>query len=220
MKKSIIYLLLLFSLPALAQTEWREGMLFPEFKAGIVVFDDGSKAKSTFNYYTVEEKMFYWDETRKATMTFANTSNILGIDIDGRFFEKARDNAFYERIDVDSNYFYVRWKSRLVSVGKKGAYGTRSQSAGITNYQRNEDASRGDFARFTQEDGTRNDVDSEFYLKINGTFKKFDSAKSLSKLIGRPLQELENFVQENNINFKQIEDVKALIKRFAINAAR
>jgi len=211
MKKIIIFLFVVLSLPVLAQTEWQEGMLFSEFKTGIVMFDDGSKAKSTFNYYTIEEKMFYWDETRKATMTFDNTSNILGIVIDDRFFEKASGNAFYERINAGDDYFYVRWKSKVVSVGKKGAYGTRSQSTGITNYQIDNDASRGDLAKFTQEDGTRNDVDSEFYLKINGSFKKFDSAKSLSKLIGGHLQELENFVQENNTNFKKNEDVKALI---------
>jgi len=211
MKKSIIFLFVVFSLPVLAQTEWKEGMLLFRFRPGIVTFNDGSKAKSIFNYYTVEEKMFFLDEISKETMTFANTSNIIGITIDSRFFEKARGNAFYERIDVGDDSFYVRWKSRVVSTGKEGAYGTRSQSAGITNYQKNEDASHGDLAKFSQEDGIRNDIDCEFYLKINGTFKKFDSAKSLSKLIGGHLQELEKFVQENNISFKKIEDVKILI---------
>ena len=211
MKKLIIFLAVLFSLSVSAQTERKEGMLFPEFQDGIVVFDDASRAKSTFNYYTIGEKMFYYDEDRKEVLTFANPSNIIGITIGDRFFEKATGNAFYERIKVGKDYFYIRWTSRVVSIGKKGAYGTRSQSTGITNYQMNDNVSRGDLAKFTQEDGTRNDMDFEFYLKINGTFRKFNSAKSLSKLIGGHLQELENFVRENNIDFKNSEDVAKLV---------
>ena len=185
-------------------------LLFPNFEKGVAILKDGSNLNGLFNYSTIIEKVVFLDEDSSIS-TFIDPSIVGAVFIDTRVFENTSKNIFYERIQVGDDFYYIEWKAKWISIGKKGAKGQRSQSYGITSYQVAESGTLNS-PRFTVDNGMEAILEPSFYLKIDNNFRKFNSVASLAKLVRGNKEEIECFAKTEQINFKKPDDVNRLMQ--------
>lgn len=209
-----LLLLFLFSLSLSAQEkeeDYTQFMLFPAFADGLVVLKDGTRGSGLFNYSLLNEKIVFFDEDNNV-ITFADPSSVGVVIIGDRIFENVKKNTFYERIPIGDNYYYVYWKAKWISNGKDTSHhGARSQSFGAVNYKV-ADSGTGTSLRFKTNDGMDMIPVMDYYLKIKNNFKKFDSADSLAKLIGNHKDEIKEYAKQENIDFKNPDDINRIMQ--------
>ena len=209
MKSYLLFFMIVFSFSRVSGEELANGMLFPRFEEGTVIYKDGRTVKASLNYNTVEEEMLFKNPDG-SILALDDPGKVSAISIGNRFFEYASRDAFYERIPVDSVFLYVQWKSTLISEGKGSGYGGRSQAAAVTNIGTLSNQT-GNYTRFNLDEEFKVKSECSYYLKLKNKWKRFNSAKTLGKLFKGHGEEIERFASEENIDFKNPEDVKRII---------
>ncbi|GHT77032.1 hypothetical protein AGMMS50262_17050 [Bacteroidia bacterium] len=244
MKRVFFYLIFLFCIsPLFAQGHASRDLIFPQYEEGTALLKDGTKAKGFYNYSMTKSQIQYLDDNG-IVMTFANPQEVSVVTISDRVFENT-PKGFLERVPVGDGFYYIDWHIKLVSVGKKTAYGSLSQSASANNYVVSADQPEVPTTNVSPmywsyspnthnsspqavvngimvqyDDGVKAFADCSYFLKINGQFKKFDSAKSLSKILGCCQEELQAFVKKENVNFKNPQDVYRMMTTFLANSEK
>lgn len=185
-------------------------LLFPEFKQGIITFNNGNKIYSQLNYNTYKEEMIYIDK-QNDTLVIANPSHIAEIKIEDHLFENYKNDIFFEKTNTPFSDLYIRWKTKSHSKGKKMPYG------GQTNSTSNDTRSL-----FLHPDNqtyklqTNEDLIIEenytFYIKEGNDFKKLDSSKSLSKAFNTDESMIKDYIKSQKLNIKKSGDMRKTIE--------
>ena len=236
--KRIIYLILLFCGGFLHAQGNGADLIFPQYQEGIAILKDGTKAKGYYNYSMLKKQIQYLDD-KGIVMTFSNPQEVAAVTIDDRVFENTPKHGFLERVPIGDGYYYIDWDIKLVSVGKKAGYGHLSQTTATDNYIVSEDQPEipttsvspmywsystnthnsspqavvnGILVQYN--DGMKAFPNCSYFMKIDGQYKRFDSANSLAKVLGCCKDELKAFVKEEKINFKDPQDVHRMMMTF------
>lgn len=205
------FVLLQFSL---APEIRKEGMLFPEFSDGIVLFKDGTKTAAMLNYDTFEEQMIFQNDGE--IMALANPEKVEHIEIQKRTFVWYQNDIFLEKIDSASVILYQRRRSILQSKGKETSFGGVSQSSAVSTVNslaRGYDKQMGNLSK-KEEFGFKTDV--LYYIESDGKYKNISLPKQISKVFNLDTKEVEAFIRSNDINFTEVDDMVRLI-RYCIN---
>lgn len=214
MKKYCLSLILsafCFSGITFAQENLNNGLLFGIFTQGTVVYKDMSQISALLNYNSVEEEMLF-RTADDDILALDKPSSVSAIVIGNRRFEYAKGDAFFEEVPAGKDtYYYIQWKSKLISQGKGSAYGGRSGTAAITNIG-NLQGRGAEYARFNLDEKFETKTEKFYYLKINNKFKAFNSAKSLGKLFKGHEAEIEGFAKQNNISFNNNPDIAKIVE--------
>jgi hypothetical protein len=203
----LFFLLLLTSTFLLAQKQ-NNPYLFDTFKRGKIIYKKGDPVEANFNYDTAREILVFLD-TDSVVMEIDNTSNMAALSIDNRIFEHIGKGTFYERIPIDDSFLYVRWQSKRISEGRTGAYGTRSPTSSISSIGQYNGP--GGVVRLKDTEEFSYSPSNYYYLKINNKFKRFSSDDSLFKLFKGREDEIKKYIEEENINLKNIDDIKKIV---------
>lgn len=211
MKKIFLLLFVCISFAKLSAQELPDGIfLFDEFVPGTVVYKNGTESHSLLNYDKVDEKMYFLlQEPDSVIMEFAMTSSISYITIGDRTFVHIKEGQFYEKITVTDGFFFVRWKSTIVSEGKAGGYGTTSGTGAIDNASKAFGHSTSQKLASTEK--LKTNPHNSYYLSVEGKFKRFESFNTLAKLFKKQKKEINDFSKTENLNFKKLDDVKKAV---------
>ena len=207
MRHCICLLIMAISFPVFAQEEMISGFLFPDYTDGTVIYKNGNKVHSQFNYNTLHEQMCFLGPDN-TIMAIGNASEISVIIIGDRRFYPASKDAFYEGIPVGENTFYIQWKSvskaRAKDIGLGYSTSTATTNVGYFSPQ----------AKHLESTELFEGIDKRhFYLRDkNNTFKKFTSAKTLGKLFKGHGAKIENFAKKESSNFNKLEDVYRIVE--------
>jgi hypothetical protein len=206
----IFVLLVCTSLIMNAQEKLSNGLLFPQFKESVVIKKDLSRANAFLNYNTLEEEMLFVDAENNV-LALDDPSSVIAILIDNRRFVFAEKDAFYEEIAVgNDNYFYIRYKSKLISQGKGAGYGGHSETAAITSFGSVQGAG-GNYGKLKTDELFETKVERSFYLNLKGKYKPFTNVKMLGKLFKGQKSEIENFAKKEKIDFEKATDVAKIV---------
>jgi len=210
-----------------AQEELGDGLLFPQFENGFVVFKKGSRTPAQLNYNMLQQIMLFLDKENNV-MELADIPNILVIIIgERRFFPVSSKGNFYEEVTAGEGSFFIQHRAVMLSQGKAAAYGGYSQTSSVTSIGSIQGGS------FESQGGTlgvmgvgRTDlkvdekfkmrIECGFFMKSGNSYKRFNSAKSLGKFFKGQASKIEEYAKEQSIDFTKQEDI-AKITEYAFS---
>ena len=215
MKWLFIYAAFLFGIcPFTSAQHSFPGFLFDKFEKGKIIYKTGNQATTgMFNYNTVDEKLlFVLQDT--IILELERPDIVAELIILDRVFEHAGNGIFYEKIKTGDNFFYVRWLTKIIYDEKEGGYGTRPATGAIDKINQI-NSTGGSFYKFDTQSNYRLMTENIYYLKAEKGFKRFASFDVLAKQFKNCKDRLKLFVKDENLNFKQVNDVaKAVMYGF------
>ncbi len=213
MKKLLLWLCFLpFVTIAQQSIELKNGLLFPQFKEGTVMYKNGSSISARMNYNTIDEEMlFIGQDGIIMALADANTVGSIIFSSENRRFIPSKGDAFYEVINLEGDHqFFIDWKSKLISQGKSLGYGGNSSTAAVTDI--GSVSGRGaEYARLASGEKFETSTTRSFYIKVKSSYKRFSDAKSLAKLFKGHETEIQEYVKENKTIFSNFTDVKGVL---------
>lgn len=168
------------------------------------------------NYDAASRKMYYMDGERM--MVLDGIENVDSVHIGTRKFLRA-DNHFLEVICLAGGKVCVDWDMKNVIVGKRGAYGQRTegsvQSVRLYDFQEAGGMSVGYTPYDPQEAGV-NDIyrlqnNNVYYLEINGKVTKVRTLKQLLKAFPGMEKKIRDYMSQQNFDMKIAEDALKII---------
>lgn len=210
MKNKYYFLLLsiIFSVSMSAQ-KIQIKYIFDEFRQGKLVHKRGDTHYAPFNYDIVDQRLMFMSAD-STMLEIAEPEEVSFVNIDGRIFEHIKGTFFYERINLGNCIFYIQWKAKLISIGKKGAYGTTSNTSSISSINRI--SSNGQMLELKVAEEFDLKPENRYFLKIKNSLKRFYSADTLAKLFKGHEEDIKKYIQENNLSFNNIENIKSAVE--------
>jgi len=214
MKTIRLYFFLLVSVCSgslFAQKEIGNGMLFPNFENGTVVFKTGMIYSAALNYNMVQDEMVFLNPD-STIMTIANPLEVAVVIIKNRrFIPVSPKSVFYEEIQAGKGSFFVEWKASFISEGKASAYGGYSQTSSITSFD-SYHSDGGNYVKLKPDEKFAIKTNPVFYLKSGNSYKKFFSAKTLGKLFKGHESEIEEYANTQSVDFSKPADIARVVE--------
>jgi hypothetical protein len=194
-----------------AREESSNGMLFPQFEQGVVIFKDGARTPASLNYNMMLQQMLFL-EADSTIMAISGPLEIRVIVIgERRFLPVSSKGVFYEEIPAGENSFLVIRRATRLSQGKAVAYGGYSHTSSVATYDSWSDNMRTSI-KLNPDEKFKLEIQYTYYLKSGNSKKKFFSANTLGKLFkGRELA-IREFANERSINFSKVDDVARIVE--------
>lgn len=199
-----------------SQTPLSSDLLFPQYEKGTALLKNGARAEGLYNYSVATKQIQYLGEDN-LVLTFENPKDVSVVNIAGRVFENTPKNGFLERVSVGEGFYYVEWDAKWISEGRHIGNGHLAQSYSTTNY-RTSDTGTPASPHYSQDGGVTTVPESSYYLKKNDKLVHFNSVSSLAKALGCCKKELQDFVKQENINFKNPDDIHRMMTTFLAGA--
>lgn len=192
-----------------AQEGMDRALLLENFERGKVYYKKGGQSSSSFNYDILNEELLF-KQSNSEYLKLAEPNTVALVEIGNRTFEHIKDGLLYEKIPAGDDFLFVRWKSRAISEGKTGLYGTKSTTTSSQSISRSNNY--GSVYDFTIVDNTKLIADNKYYVKIKNKFKQFNSFNALAKLFDKNKQTIEDYIKTENLNFDKQEDIIKAVK--------
>jgi len=194
-----------------AQEEEGNGMLFPQFEKGIVVFKNEVRSAASLNYSMVQQEMVFLNAD-STVLSLANPAEVLVVIIgERRFLPVSSGSAFYEEIEAGKGSFFVQRSATMISAGKATAYGGYSQTSSVTSYESIQTSS-GVYQKLSPNEKFKLNVDVNYYLKFGDSYKRFFSVKTLGKLFKGHEAEIEAFAKDQSVDFSKTDDIARIVE--------
>ena len=209
--KKILFLAIsiacLSALPATANSSNESAMLFPQFENGFAVLrSNNARIPAQFNYDVVAERMLFYNAYGELLEVEANS--VVTVVVGERTFIPS-GRRFYERITVGNHAFYVRHNIRIntrVATAGHNTYSDIQQGVAIATVSSAGRASiMGVNPTFTYRDV------SSVFIRDGRRFVQISSLRRLTNLFRPHQARIEAFANENETNFSNVEDVRAIV---------
>jgi len=194
-----------------AQEEMGNGMLFPQFEKGTVVFKNGARSEASLNYNMIQQEMVFLNAD-STIMALANPFEVLVVIIgERRFLPVSSGSVFYEEIEAGKGSFFVQQSAAMVSAGKAAGYGGYSQTSSVTSYESIQTSS-GVYQKLNPNEKFKLNIDVNYYLRSGNSYKRFFSAKTLGKLFKGHEAEIEEFAKDQSLDFSKTDDIARIVE--------
>jgi hypothetical protein len=213
--KLLTRLLIVFSLAmlpamsALAQQDGAENManlVFPKFQQAVVKLNTGQSYKTNLNYEKTEQQMIVLRNGQ--LYLFKDTQSVDTIFIGNRIFVPA-EKGFYEVLVNGPVSLFMQHKSDLENEGSTVAYGSKTNTAGITHIT----TIYGKEGAITLKIPENYKVieASVMWIRKNGEMHRVQNKNQFMKVFPEWKKELEKYLKENDVDFKKTEDVSQIV---------
>jgi len=182
--------------------------LFPSFRKGVIVMKEGRSLSAMLNYNMLEQKMV--TENNGSYRYSGDPDLIDTIFIEDRIFVPV-NRIFYEIISSGKFTFYVQNRVTFTPQGQEVGYGMKSQTVGPTRYKRYESSQL--YGEVVYIDPPANgDLKpaSVFSVSSGGSMKRFTSARQLMKILPEYKQDIQKYIDTEDVNFKSSGDIALL----------
>lgn len=210
MRKYILSLLCLVMAADLVAVEpLVNGLLFPDFATAVIRMKNGSVVQSKLNYDTLEEEMLFLDDNG-LIMAVSTPEDIDFVVIGKRPLVCIADGVFYEQVNAGENVFFVRWKSKMISEGRKTAYGGYTNTSAVQNVGVLYNG--GSRSSISMNERFRMNPEIIYYLRSGSSYKRFDSARTLARRFKGLEAEIQKYADDLKIDFETPADVARLVE--------
>ena len=180
--------------------------LLDNFEEAEVFFHDGSRYRETINYNLLTNQFYFIDKTDKSVKAVSNPQDIFMVKVKGRCFYQEKGYAV--EILPTSPPLFVQYKAHIRKEAEKGAYGMPSETSSIRTY--GGISSQGNRYELKTEELIVGKRYQHYWLEKNGKRKAFKSFKQFLKLYPTHKEALKQFIEENDLEFDNVEHVKML----------
>lgn len=211
--KKLICLLCFFS-PVIiyAQSNANEYLL-ESFIISIATMKQGAPIRASFNYDCTKQEMHFEEDGEIFKLQDINTVDTLFL---GNYKMIPYAGRFLDVVYITSQYkLLFDYKIKKTNKGKKGAMGTATQGTVETiDFSKSGIASQ----QVTVKDNTVYDYkdESTYYLELNGKKERIKDAKSFVKLFPAKKEQIETYIKEHKVTFKDMDAIISLIE-FSLN---
>lgn len=207
MKKNIIFLLLGLAIMSgyKLNAQSKRILLLDEYTDGIVLMKNKSKISSKLNYDTANKKMMYMQNNQE--MILVNPNQVDTVYIEDRKFIPVQ-LFFLEVIDAKNGTVLINWSLKQKYKGNKGAYGQITQNKVETintSHWTNDEYKEQSTSVWERENS------NEYWFNINDKAIKCKSTKDIIKQFPNHKEDINSFIKENKINFKNASDAIKLV---------
>lgn len=213
----LVILLLASSLSLSAQTrELREGedqtkvlYKYPGFVAGQVILNNGTRTQGLLNY-NLYTKTIQFKNDNGTVMDIADPSQVAYVDMVDRRFVWRGNNWFEILGDFgDMSIACISYLTPKNEARSSGDYGGQSIASG-SHRVRNYDAATGQFVLSTDQLFVFEEH-FEYYVVRKNKFYRTNTIKSLEKPFSKSKAEVRAYVNANNLDTNNLDDLKTLL---------
>ena len=183
--------------------------VLPEFTAGMVIFKNGEQSNGAINISTIDQKIHFIDP-KGEILVITNNDDVSRVFAKGRTFLNSR-YGYVELYETVGDIFMgeVR-KVGFISEDKVGAFGSKSQTTSIQTI--NSVQTRGGYmVDFEKQRNSPYTYKKIPYVCRKGLFLTV-SKKTLQKCFPDKKDIIEKYIQENDPNLSNVEDVRKMFK--------
>lgn len=208
MRRTIFITLLIFLVCGHTSAQNKRLFLFERFSNAKVKLRPRGIATYLMNYDASGGKMFFMQG--KDMMELISTANIDTISWGTRKFIPGT-KRFLEVIDAANGRIYVDWVIKDIVIGRKGAYGQRTEGS-VQNLRLFDFGAEGGVSAYTPYDEQNtfsNDIlkrknENAYYIDMEGKREKITSVKSLEKLFPKHKETIRKYSKEHRNAFDDI----------------
>ena len=183
--------------------------VMPAFVTGTIVFDNGEQYAGPVNIYTLTQCVHYKNEDGQV-MELGNNMDVSSVYLKGRTFLNSRF-GYLEVLEAYGDIFMGEVKSvNIIAEAKQGAMGTTSMTTSIQTVDVI-DGRHGGTLDISPDKKTPYSYKKIPYIYKKGSFQKA-SKKFFLKNFGEKKGFIENYLQNNDVDFNNVEDVRKLFK--------
>lgn len=219
MKRLFLVILLLASsqtLSAQQTRELREGedqtkvlYKYPGFVAGQVILNNGTRTQGLLNY-NLYTKTIQFKNDNGTVMDIADPSQVAYVDMVDRRFVWRGNNWFEILGDFgDMSIACISYLTPKNEARSSGDYGGQSIASG-SHRVRNYDAATGQFVLSTNQLFVFEEH-FEYYVVRKNKFYRTNTIKSLEKPFSKSKAEVRAYVNANNLDTNNLDDLKTLL---------
>ena len=181
----------------------------PDFVTGTIVFDNGEQYVGPINIYTLSQNIHYKNEDGQV-MELTNNMDVSSVYIKGRTYLNSRF-GYLEVLEAYGDIFMGEVKSvNLIAQAKEGAMGTTSMTTSIQTIDVI-DGRHGGILDITPDKKIPYSYKKIPYVYKKGSFQKA-TKKFFLKNFGDKKGFIENYLQNNDVDFNNVDDVRKLFK--------
>ncbi len=179
--------------------------LFKGFTKSVIKLKSGQVNSATLNYNIIDQEMVFLQND--GYMVLSNPQIVDTIYIANRTFLPFK-TGFYELVMTGAVTLFIQHKSELESVGTTTGYGATSQ----TTNARPARQLYGPIGSvdLSIPDGYKIVDKTDYWAKRGSEMDKFSSKRQFLKIFKDKEKELSKFIDDNNIKFKDINDIVKL----------
>jgi len=179
---------------------------FPEFIHGSAKLKTGKIIQAEMNYNLLSEKMTFMDKGKVMDLTNPEAVDTVYI-LDKKFI--FHDNKFLEVIAEMPVSLFFEHTGILLSTGKEGPYGTKSQTSGPTSLKKLVNDANTYNLKLPEEYKVNRSFIS--WIKINNDFIKISTMNQFLNLFPDKKSSLKQFIKANKIKTTDTEGMKKLV---------
>ena len=179
--------------------------LFKGFAKSVIKLKSGQVNSATLNYNIIDQEMVFLQND--GYMVLSNPQIVDTIYIANRTFLPFK-TGFYELVMAGTVTLFIQHKSELESVGTTTGYGATSQ----TTNARPARQLYGPIGSvdLSIPDGYKIVDKTDYWVRRGSDMDKFSSKRQFLKIFKDKEKELSKFIEDNNVKFKDINDIVKL----------
>jgi hypothetical protein len=179
--------------------------LFRGFTKSVIKLKSGQVNSAVLNYNIIDQEMVF--QQNESYMVLNNPQLVDTIYIANRTFIPFKV-GFYEIVMTGAVTLFIQHKSELESVGTPTGYGATSQTANA----RPASQIYGPIGSvdLSIPDGYKIVDKTEYWVRKGSEMDKFSGKRQFLKIFKDKEKELAKFIDDNNIKFKEINDIVKL----------
>lgn len=181
--------------------------LFSDFATGVVVKKNGEKIATSLNYNVITEEMIFRENGRY--LALSGTDEIDSVYLNNMVFIPA-GTAFYELAVDGPVKLFVQFSGTVRVEGEEVGYGSTSQTSRVTNL--NSLISSGAVYSMDMPENLVMSRHITYYVEHNGKRKRFVNERAFLRNFRDYRENLEEYIEENNIRFDRYNDVVKLVQ--------
>lgn len=189
------------------ETDNLENLVFPGFQESVVKLKTGKSYQAALNYEKTEQQMVLLRNNQ--LYLFKDHQAVDTIYMGKRLFVPA-ETGFYEVLVNGPAALFIQHKSRLENTGATLAYGTKTTTAGVTHV--NKIFSSDGAINLKIPENYKVVDDSDCLIRVDGQIQKVTGRKQFIRLFPDKTRELEEFIGNNNTDFRSAADLTELVK--------
>ncbi len=179
--------------------------LLPEFTGGILKLKSGQVNTAVLNYNVVDQEMVFLQND--IYMVMDNPQLVDTIFLANRTFIPF-NTGFYELVMTGTITLFIQHKSNVESVGATTGYGATSKTL-APSYVRQIYGPAGSINLRIPDEFKVVDI-SFYWVRKESSMEKFSTKHQFLKIFRDKGKELNNFIDSNRINFKNLSDIVKL----------
>ncbi|MEP7255520.1 MAG: hypothetical protein ABI666_07065 [Ferruginibacter sp.] len=179
--------------------------LFPGFTKSVIKLKSGQLSSAVLNYNVVDQEMVF--RQNEGYMVLSNPQLVDTVYIANRIFIPFKI-GFYELVMAGPATLFIQHKSDLESVGTPTGYGATSQTTNAIPQRQIYGPAGSVDLRIP--DGFKIVDKTEYWVRKSNQMDKFSTKRQFLKIFKDKEKELTQFIDHNDIRFKNINDIVKL----------